>query len=138
MRRHAIMSLFWAAAALAFLVAHVSADEYHVPDAPAEYLSQKNPYFSAKDIKYGKRQYMSKCADCHGDEGEGDPEEPEVVVFKDGSRMKTRPDGQLFYIIQNGAGPDAEMEAFGAESDYGFSDKKIWKIIAFIRTLAEE
>lgn len=107
-----------------------------IPDAPAKFLEMKNPFTSPRDIKRGAKQYGSKCADCHGEEGEGDPDEPEVVIFKDKAYMATRADGQLFYIIKLGAGEEAEMEAFGPDSDVALSDKKIWQIIAFIRTLA--
>ena len=106
-----------------------------IPVAPAEYLSMKNKFTSAADIKKGESLYQGKCSDCHGEKGEGDGEE--AVVFNNAKYMKNRVDGQLFYIIREGAGEDEEMEAYGVGSDAGLSDKKIWQIIAYIRTLAK-
>ncbi len=128
----AALALAWAG-----LASPALAKEYEVPEAPAEFQELKVPEMSARELKNGKRQYKGKCADCHGDEGQGDPEEPHVVAFTDKAWMSTRSDGQLFYIVKFGAGEEYEMEAFGPESDYGMSDKKIWRIIAYIRTLAE-
>ena len=106
-----------------------------IPDAPSEYQSLKNPATTERDINYGKRQYKAKCADCHGEKGEGDEEEPEVPKFNDAAYMAKRSDGQLFYIIKFGAGKEAEMEGFGPGSDAALSDTKIWRIVAFVRTL---
>lgn len=111
---------------------------YKVRTAPAEYLSLTNPHTTDKDIARGAKLFASKCAECHGDEGEGDDEEPEIVAFQNKAWMKTRPDGQLFYIVKEGAGPDSEMEAFGPDSDAGLSEEKLWQIVAFIRTLAKD
>ena len=117
---------------------HLWPSEYKVPTAPAEYLALTNPFTSEQDLARGAKLFAAKCAECHGDEGEGDDDEPDVVAFKNKAWMKTRPDGQLFYIVKEGAGPDSEMEAFGPDSDAGLSEQKLWQIIAFIRTLAKD
>ncbi|MBF0351264.1 MAG: c-type cytochrome [SAR324 cluster bacterium] len=111
-------------------------DKYKVPDAPAEYLSMTNPYTSQEDVTKGGELYQGKCSDCHGEIGEGD-EDGDDVAFNDTEWMKTRTDGQLFYIARNGAGPDMEMEAYGPGSDADMSEKKIWQIVSYIRTLAK-
>lgn len=112
--------------------------EYKVRKAPEKFLALKNPHTSKKDRKKGRRYYRSKCADCHGDEGEGDEDDKEVVAFKDKKWMSARPDGQLFYIAMYGGGEESEMEAYGPESDAGMKEERIWQIIAYIRTLAED
>jgi len=140
--------LLWITAALMLAMGgavHASDDDhyknvtkYEVPTAPEKYLAMKNPNTSESDLKKGKRYYKAKCSECHGDEGEGDPEDSGVVAFKNAKWMKTRSDGQLFYIAMFGAGKDAEMEGYGPESDAGMSEERIWQIIAYIRTLVDK
>lgn len=113
-------------------------ETYNVPDAPAEYQSRTNPNTSKKDLKKGKRYYKGKCADCHGEKGEGDEDDADSVAFANKKWMKTRSDGQLFYTIMFGAGEDSDMEAFGPESDAGMSEKKIWQLVAYLRTLVDD
>jgi len=108
---------------------------YNVPDAPEEYTEKKNKYTSQKDIEIGKKYYEKECADCHGESGEGDNDDKSVVAFNNSDWMKTRSDGQLFYIAAEGAGDDSDMEGYGPWSEMGYSEKRIWRIIAYIRTL---
>ena len=108
---------------------------YNVPDAPAEYAEKTNVFTSQEDIETGKKYYNKECADCHGESGEGDVDDKSVVAFNSSTWMSKRSDGQLFYIASEGAGEDAEMEAYGPWSEMGYSDKKIWQMIAYIRTL---
>ena len=125
---------------LVFAAAQALADKHakwDVPTAPEKYLGMKNPNTSDQDLKKGKRYYKAKCSECHGEEGEGDPDDEEAVAFKNAEYMKTRSDGQLFYIAMFGAGKDSSMEGYGPESDAGMKEERIWQIIAYIRTLAE-
>ncbi len=115
-----------------------AAPKYVVRNAPDEYQSLANELTSPEDAARGKRQYDAKCSVCHGDNGEGDPDDPESVAFTDRAWMDTRSDGQLFYIIAEGGGDVSNMEAFGAESDYALSEKKIWQIVSYIRTFSQE
>ncbi len=114
-----------------------TAPTYGVRTAPDEFQSLTNEFTSPEDAARGKRQFDAKCSVCHGDNGEGDPDDPESVAFTDRAWMDTRSDGQLFYIISEGGGDVSNMEAFGAESDYALSKKKIWQIIAYIRTFSQ-
>ncbi len=108
---------------------------YEIAETPAEYLDLENPYTSQADLKKGEEMYQEKCSDCHGVAGEGDDEG--AVVFNDKKYMQSRSDGQLFYISLEGNGEDATMEAWGPDSDYGLSEKKLWQMISFIRQLAK-
>ncbi len=114
------------------------AEKYGVRSAPDEYQSLTNELTSPEDVAKGQRQYDGKCSACHGDNGEGDPDDPEAVAFTDRAWMDARSDGQLFYIISEGGGDVSNMEAFGPESDYALSEKKIWQIISYIRTFSQE
>ncbi|MCP4298268.1 MAG: cytochrome c [Proteobacteria bacterium] len=109
--------------------------KYEIAETPAEYLDLENPYTSQADLKKGEELYQDKCGDCHGIAGEGDDEG--AVVFNNKKYMQSRSDGQLFYISLEGNGEDATMEAWGPDSDYGLSEKKLWQMISYIRQLAK-
>ncbi|MBC8258773.1 MAG: cytochrome c [SAR324 cluster bacterium] len=108
---------------------------YNVPDAPAEYAEMTNAFTSQKDLEIGKKYYQKECADCHGESGEGDADDKSVVAFTNSAWMNTRSDGQLFYIAAEGAGEDSDMEAYGPWSEMGYSEKRVWQMISYIRTL---
>ncbi|MCP4246506.1 MAG: cytochrome c, partial [bacterium] len=57
--------------------AQPAAPKYVVRSAPDEYQSLTNALTSPEDAARGKRQYDAKCSVCHGDNGEGDPDDPE-------------------------------------------------------------
>ena len=117
--------------------AYAGESKYRVIEVPAEYLDAKNPHTTAKDLKKGERYYQGKCSECHGEEGEGD-EGGDAVAFNDKEWMATRSDGQLFYVISEGAGEDSEMEGYGPEWDAGMSEKKMWQMVTYIRTLVNK
>ncbi len=110
-----------------------------LPDAPAEYLKMKNPYKPKKKkiVKEGQKWYKRKCKKCHGMEGDGkgsaiDDNAYESTAFSKPGYLKTRKDGQLFFMIKNGS-KDTDMEPFGEGSEVNISDDNIWKIITFMR-----
>ena len=114
---------------------YAATPEYTIEEAPGEYQSMENPQTSAADLKRGEYLYQNKCSECHGEEGEGDGDG--AVIFNDKAYMTERTDGQLFYIAMEGNGEDAEMEGYGPESDYGMSEKKLWQMVTYIRTLVK-
>jgi len=48
-----------------------------------------------------------------------------------------RRDGELFYQILVGGGDRCAMPAYGPESDHGWSELKIWHMVAYIRHFSE-
>jgi mono/diheme cytochrome c family protein len=112
-------------------------------DVPDEIASQKNPEtLSDDDVRYFARQYRAKCARCHGVDGSGGGEEAaEQAVppadFTDADYMSGRTDGQLFYQILMGGGERSAMPAFGPESSHAWDERKIWRMVAFVRRFAE-
>lgn len=109
--------------------------------APMNIHGKKNPLPASKsNIQAGEDLYLKKakplaCAQCHGKQGDGKGPlgaglKPAPRNFTCGSQMNDIPDGQLFWIIQNGS-PGTGMMAFK-----GLSDNDTWKIVHYLRSLA--
>jgi mono/diheme cytochrome c family protein len=112
-------------------------------DVPQEIAKQANPVeLEASELRYYKRQFKGKCSRCHGPDGKGGGEHAASQAipptdFSDLRYMQTRTDGQLFYQILMGGGDRCAMPAFGPESDYAWSEEKIWHLVAYVRRFAE-
>lgn len=89
----------------------------------------------------GKAKYFEnmRCSACHGDTGKGDGPaavalNPKPRNYTDCKEMGKRGDTELFRAIKEG-GPAVNlsplMVAFGSQ----LSDKEIWDVIAFIRSI---
>lgn len=70
---------------------------------------------------------------CHGREGRGDGDvakdrRPKIRDFSSPSELKSRSDGELFYIIKNGK---AQMPPEGERT----KADEIWDLVNYIRTL---
>lgn len=85
-------------------------------------------------IAEGKTLFNINCTPCHGDNGKGDgtivadgkfPPPPSY----DSDRIKTTPDGKLFYSIRYGKNL---MGAYGTT----LNPQQIWKVIHYIRTVS--
>jgi mono/diheme cytochrome c family protein len=112
-------------------------------DVPPEIAARENPVeLPEAKVRYYSKQFRSKCARCHGADGDGGGEEAEAQEvpprdFTDAAYMSTRTDGQLFYQILAGGGDRCAMPAYGPESDHGWSEEKIWYMVAFVRRFAQ-
>ena len=111
-------------------------------DVPEDLLHVKNTAtLSPKRVVYFEKQFRAKCARCHGALGDGGGTDAEKDVppadLTDVGVMSQRSDGQLFYQILVGGMPRCAMPAFGPESDHGWSEKKIWEMVAFVRRFSE-
>ena len=93
------------------------------------------------DPKNGKAKYLEnmRCSACHGDSGKGDGPaavalNPKPRNYTDCAVMGKKSDGELFKVIKEGGpavGLSPLMVAFGSQ----LSDKEIWDVIAFIRSI---
>ena len=112
-------------------------------DVPAEIAARENPaVLEADQVRFYKRHFKAKCARCHGLDGKGGgPEAAEQELpprdLTDAAYMRTRSDGQLFYQILMGGGDRCAMPAFGPESDYAWTEDKIWHLVAYVRLFAK-
>jgi mono/diheme cytochrome c family protein len=111
-------------------------------DVPPEIAARENPVvLPDSKLRYYARQFRAKCARCHGIDGDGGGEEAQAQEvpprdFTDAALMGTRTDGELFYQIYAGGGDRCAMPAYGPGSDHGWSEEKIWYMVAFVRRFA--
>jgi putative heme-binding domain-containing protein len=96
--------------------------------AGAQGVADRNPVDGNADaILAGMGQFRQRCADCHGTDARG-VRAPDIThVWSSG-----RTDVGLFKTIRSGV-PGTEMPAFPAPRT---SDRDIWQILAYLRTLA--
>jgi mono/diheme cytochrome c family protein len=108
--------------------------------APDAIYALSNPL--AKDganIAAGRRLYEKEaspsCQVCHGIKGDGMGPlaaqfDPRPRNFACKATVNGIPDGQLFWIVQNGS-PGTSMPAFRA-----LPEQQIWQIVLYLRELA--
>jgi mono/diheme cytochrome c family protein len=112
-------------------------------DVPAEIAARENPIVLEDDqVRFYKRHFKAKCARCHGLDGKGGgPEAAKQELpprdLTDATYMTTRSDGQLFYQILMGGSDKSAMPAFGPESAQGWSEERVWYMVAFVRRFSE-
>ena len=109
--------------------------------APKEFYNRTNPVENTPDtVEQGRLLFQldaqPSCVMCHGSQGDGTGGfganlSPPPRNFTCKETMKDISDGQLFWIIQNGS-PDTGMPPF-----QDLQDEQIWKLIIFIRSLAQ-
>ena len=118
-----------------------AAEKHKIPTAPSEFLAKKNPIAAievdAKFMKKVARLYKRKCRSCHGVEGDGKGSKAEFFQIKPAAfsapgYLKSRKDGQLFWIMMHGS-KDTEMEAKGPGSRDNLSERELWSLIIYIR-----
>ena len=113
------------------------------PTAPAEYLKLKNPLeVTPQNILAGKTLFQldaepSACRICHGISGDGlgilfRKVQPKPRNFACIHTMDDLPDGQLFWIIQNGS-PGTAMPSFSY-----LEDDQIWQLILYLRSFSKK
>jgi len=109
----------------------------HVFTISPEDVARKNPVkFTDVSVERGKKIYVTQCAMCHGEKGDGKGEIVEEMGIKppDFTKPETRKkrtDGELFAIIGQG---NAVMPGQGKR----LSDRHRWQIVNFLRSLGGE
>ena len=104
---------------------------------PPDAATKQNPVKpSAESHARGKKLYGYDCAMCHGKDGDGKgdmaSDYKSMTDFTDRSSLKSRSDGDLFYIIRNGKGQDMPPEGDRAKDD------DIWHLVNYIRSLGKK
>ncbi len=106
----------------------------HVFAISAEDAARKNPAkFTDVSVERGKRIYVTQCAMCHGEKGDGKGEIVEEMGIKPPDftkpeTLKNRTDGELFTIIGQG---NTVMPGQGKR----LSDRHRWQIVNYLRSL---
>lgn len=104
---------------------------------PPEAAAKTNPVKpTAESLAKGKKMYGIDCAMCHGSSGDGKGDMggdyKTMPDFTNSQAMKTRTDGELFYITRNGKGTDMPPE------DNRAKDDDIWNMVNYIRSFAKK
>ena len=95
-----------------------------------------NPSAAAAGRKIYEKQAAPACQLCHGVKGDGQGPlakqfDPPPRNFACAETVNGIPDGQLFWIVQNGS-PGTAMPSFGA-----LHEAEIWQVVAYLRELAK-
>jgi mono/diheme cytochrome c family protein len=109
--------------------------------APEDYYNRSNPLTANPAlVAAGRRLYEKEaspgCQMCHGIKGDGRGPlsgqfDPPPRNFACAQTVKGIPDGQLFWIIQNGS-PGTSMPGFSA-----LREDQIWQLVMYLRVLAK-
>jgi mono/diheme cytochrome c family protein len=113
--------------------AKAPAPEYKIPPEAAAKVNPVKP--TSESVAKGKKLYGFDCAMCHGANGDGKgdmaSDMKNVTDFTKPDALKSRTDGELFYVIRNGKG---EMPPEGDRA----KDDDIWNMVNYIRSLAKK
>lgn len=102
---------------------------------PEEAKHLQNPVApTAENLKAARATYFARCAECHGDNGEGNGRQafryhPAPVSFHNAAHMNAVTDGELFYEITEGKKP---MPAFKKR----LTPEQRWQLVSLIRSFA--
>jgi mono/diheme cytochrome c family protein len=99
-------------------------------------LTAPSGWAETGDPAKGEAIFEGLCGACHGPKGKGDGPAGEMMkppaADLTGSKLKDKPDAELFQTIQNGRPPTA-MSAFKRK----LSDQQIHDVVAYIRSLGK-
>lgn len=130
----------WSALVLASVVVSAAVAIAQAPPGPAavpaDAKKTKSPIASSTaSIDAGSKLYQKYCRFCHGNTGKGDsPMAPKTMQpsnLTDTTWVRGSSDGEIFWIIQNGAPPKYDMKGLKGK----ISDTDTWNLVNFVRSL---
>lgn len=129
----ACTALVWLAAAGLSAVAQTPTPPQAVP---AEAKKMKAAVASSPAaIAAGKQLFAKYCRFCHGNTGAGDstmaPKNMKPSNLTDTTWTRGSSEGEIFWIIQNGAPPEYHMKPLKGK----VSDADTWNLVHFVRSL---
>lgn len=96
----------------------------------------KNPAKAdAASVASGQQLYQKQCRMCHGTTGKADTAAAKSMGasdLTDATWTRGGSDGEMFVVIQEGAGPDFKMKGFKGR----LSDQDTWHVVNYVRSLA--
>jgi mono/diheme cytochrome c family protein len=103
---------------------------------PAEAKKMKAAFPSSPAaIDAGKQLYAKYCRFCHGNTGAGDstmaPKNMKPSNLTDDTWTRGSSEGEIFWIIQNGAPPAYDMKPLKGK----ITDQDTWNLVHFVRSL---
>jgi len=103
---------------------------------PAEAKKMKAAFPSSPAaIGAGKVLYAKYCRFCHGNAGAGDstmaPKNMKPSDLTDAEWTRGSSEGEIFWIIQNGAPPKYDMKGLKGK----ITDADTWNLVHFVRSL---
>src|SRR5471032_1576944 len=106
------------------------------PGGSPEGKKLKNPVASSADsIAAGKAAFQKNCRFCHGADAKGNgpmaPEGTHPSNLTDDKWDRGSTDGEIFLVIQNGAGPKFDMKGYKSK----MIDTDIWNVVNYLRSL---
>jgi len=131
------VALAWVAMMATAVMAQAPAPAPAGPAAvPAEAKKMKAAFASSPAaIEAGKVLYAKYCRFCHGNTGAGDstmaPKNMKPSNLTDAEWTRGGSEGEIFWIIQNGAPPKYDMKALKGK----VSDADTWNLVHFVRSL---
>lgn len=121
---------------LTFLMVLTLAVGAQSPAAGPDPMKMKNPVAaSAASVTAGAATYKKYCSFCHGPEAKGEgplaPKDSHPPNLTDAKWNHGDTDGELFALIQNGAGGTSTMKGFKGK----MPDTDMWNVINYLRSL---
>jgi mono/diheme cytochrome c family protein len=103
---------------------------------PADAKKMKAAFASSPAaIEAGKVLYAKYCRFCHGNTGAGDstmaPKNMKPSNLTDAEWTRGSSEGEIFWIIQNGAPPKYDMKGLKGK----ITDADTWNLVHFVRSL---
>ena len=122
-----------AVVALLFVAASARAQN---PGGNPDAAKVKNPVAaSSASVTAGAATYKKYCAFCHGEGAKGDgklaPKGTMPADLTDAKWDRGATDGEIFAVIQNGAGPKFDMKGFKGR----LPEQDTWNVINYVRSL---
>lgn len=95
----------------------------------------KNPVAAnAASVTAGQQLYQKQCRTCHGAAGKADTPVAKTMNasdLTDAAWTRGSTDGEIFVVIQEGAGPDFKMKGFKGR----LNDQDTWHVVNYVRSL---
>lgn len=131
--RRSFVFITLAAAALLLVAASAHAQN---PGGNPDAAKVKNPVASSPaSITAGAATFKKYCAFCHGEGAKGDgklaPKGTMPADLTDAMWTRGSTDGEIFAVIQNGAGPKFDMKGFKGR----LPDTDTWNVINYLRSI---
>lgn len=126
----------WSVAMGASLTAQTAAPAPRPEAVPVEAKKMKAAFPSSQAaLDAGKQLYAKYCRFCHGDTGMADskmaPKTMKPSNLADETWTRGSSEGEIFWIIQNGAPPKYDMKGLKGK----ITDQDTWNLVHFVRTL---